>query len=115
MPVAAECYGEFSCDLIKKRGNQKSTFKNIVKFPQFVMFCAGCRSHYKCPNTAVPLTGSSIWSVYFIPSVKGTKVLTRLKRITRVLKECCHVKGMTAVTRSLMFIFPSRGRLCSSS
>ncbi|NWT99181.1 TRFE2 protein, partial [Urocynchramus pylzowi] len=24
VPVAAECYGEFSCDLIKKRGNQKS-------------------------------------------------------------------------------------------
>ncbi|NWT28154.1 TRFE2 protein, partial [Cardinalis cardinalis] len=25
VPVATECYGEFSCDLIKKRGNQKST------------------------------------------------------------------------------------------
>ncbi|NXV61016.1 TRFEB protein, partial [Molothrus ater] len=24
VPVAAECYGEFSCDLIKKRGNQKA-------------------------------------------------------------------------------------------
>ncbi|NXM21049.1 TRFE2 protein, partial [Ploceus nigricollis] len=24
VPVAAECYGEFSCDLIKKRGNQKT-------------------------------------------------------------------------------------------
>ncbi|NXH38736.1 TRFEB protein, partial [Dicaeum eximium] len=38
VPVAAECYGEFSCDLIKKRGNQKTTVKIIVKFPQFVMF-----------------------------------------------------------------------------
>ncbi|NXT05238.1 TRFE2 protein, partial [Prunella fulvescens] len=38
VPVAAECYGECSCDLIKKRGNKKNTLKNIVKFPQFVMF-----------------------------------------------------------------------------
>lgn len=51
MPVAAECYGEFLCDLIKKRGNQKSTIKNIVKFSQFVMFCDGSRSQHKCPNT----------------------------------------------------------------
>lgn len=37
VPVAAECYGEFSCDFIKKRGNEKSTVKNRVKFPLFVM------------------------------------------------------------------------------
>ncbi|NXU20184.1 TRFE2 protein, partial [Pardalotus punctatus] len=37
VPVAAECYGEFSCDLIKKRGNPKITIENIVTFTQFVM------------------------------------------------------------------------------
>lgn len=37
VPVAAECYGEFSCDFIKKRGNEKNTVKNRVKFPLFVM------------------------------------------------------------------------------
>ncbi|NXS65550.1 TRFE2 protein, partial [Pandion haliaetus] len=38
VPVAAECYGKLSHDLSKKGGNQKNTIKNVVKFPQFVMF-----------------------------------------------------------------------------
>ncbi|NXQ72925.1 TRFEB protein, partial [Quiscalus mexicanus] len=29
VPVAAECYGEFSCDLIKKRGNQKVLLRSL--------------------------------------------------------------------------------------
>ncbi|NWT60335.1 TRFE2 protein, partial [Erythrocercus mccallii] len=29
VPVAAECYGEFSCDLTKKRGNQKTTLPPV--------------------------------------------------------------------------------------
>lgn len=37
------------------------------------MFYDGSRSQYKCPNTLPSSSGSSIWSVYFIPSVKGIK------------------------------------------
>ncbi|NWX84212.1 TRFE2 protein, partial [Nothoprocta pentlandii] len=33
VPVAAECYGEFSCDLRKKGKNQESTIKNMVIMP----------------------------------------------------------------------------------
>lgn len=59
MPVAAECYGKFSCDLSKKGGNQKSTIKNIVTFVQFVME-AGINIYVQMLFPALSLTGSGI-------------------------------------------------------